>query len=199
MRRYKTPTGEFEISRVIWNPWWYPPDAEWAAKDSVTPPGPSNPMGKVKLLLNGPYYLHGTPLVSSLGSAASHGCVRMRSEDAAELARIAQRHGGADVSAEFMDSVMASWKRTRVVDLDAFIPVSIVYRIAEVRDSMLTVYPDVYRRASSGVAAHVVQALLDQGHDSSQIAMAAVRELVRRGRTKAVTVTLEKLLSTPAR
>jgi hypothetical protein len=41
MRRYATPTGDFLISSLVWNPWWYPPDAPWAARDSVTPPGPS--------------------------------------------------------------------------------------------------------------------------------------------------------------
>ena len=31
------------------------------------------------------YFLHGAPIVSSIGNAASHGCVRMKSEDAIDL------------------------------------------------------------------------------------------------------------------
>jgi hypothetical protein len=47
MPEYPTPTGSFEISRLTWNPWWVPPDREWARGETVTPPGPANPMGRV--------------------------------------------------------------------------------------------------------------------------------------------------------
>ena len=62
MRRYPTPTGDFVISEVQWNPWWNPPDSPWAENDTVTPPGPGNPMGKVKLPLGSLLFVHGTPL-----------------------------------------------------------------------------------------------------------------------------------------
>src|SRR6185503_927118 len=42
---FPTPTGRFEVTRVEWDPWWVPPPSEWAAGDSVTPPGDGNPMG----------------------------------------------------------------------------------------------------------------------------------------------------------
>jgi hypothetical protein len=31
--RYATPRGGFEITRVVWNPWWYPPKSAWRRCD----------------------------------------------------------------------------------------------------------------------------------------------------------------------
>jgi hypothetical protein len=169
MRRYKTPTGDFEIARIVWNPWWYPPDAEWAALDTVTPPGPGNPMGKVKLMFNGPYYLHGTPAVSSLGHAASHGCVRMRNEDAVELAQLVQRFAGLEVADALLDTLTNTWRKTRVFRLERFTPVTVLYRTAEVSDSVLTLFPDVYRRHPQGLYGPAMLALYDAGVDTISI------------------------------
>lgn len=49
MPNYPTPRGEFQITSVEWNPWWIPPHSPWAAKEHPTPPGPDNPMRRVKL------------------------------------------------------------------------------------------------------------------------------------------------------
>ena len=62
MPAYKSPRGEFAITSIEWNPWWIPPKSPWAAKEKVTPPGPGNPMGRVKLNFRELYFLHGTPL-----------------------------------------------------------------------------------------------------------------------------------------
>jgi murein L,D-transpeptidase YcbB/YkuD len=196
MRRYKTPTGEFEIARIIWNPWWYPPDAEWAANDTVTPPGPSNPMGKVKLMFNGPYYLHGTPTVSSLGHAASHGCVRMRNDDAVELARLVQQRAGLAVPAALMDTLATSWRKTRVFELPTYVPVAIVYRAAEVRDSMLTLFPDVYRRHPGGLYPEAMTALAQSGVDTTDVDRNLVRRLSRNATTKVRSIALQQLTAT---
>lgn len=198
MRRFKTPTGDFEITRIIWNPWWYPPDAEWAAKDTVTPPGPANPMGKVKLMFNGPYYVHGTPLASSIGRAASHGCVRMRNEDAVDLARIVQKYGGVEVTDLLMDSLTTAWKKTRQLSLASFVPVTIVYRTAEVRDLVLTLYPDVYRRQRDTPYERALAALRAAGIDSAAIDTQAVRRLVHRASRAVVTVPLQQVLGLAA-
>ena len=194
MRRYKTPTGDFEITRIVWNPWWYPPDAEWAAKDTVTPPGPANPMGKVKLMVNGPYYVHGTPLASSIGRAASHGCVRMRNEDAVELARIVQKYGGVEVTELLIDSLTTAWKKTRHLSLGSFIPVTIVYRTAEVRDSVLSLYPDVYGRERAAPYDRALAALRAAGIDSAAVDTQAVRRFARRAARAVVTVPLQQVL-----
>ena len=36
MRKHQTPAGQYRISRVVWNPWWHPPEAAWAASHSRT-------------------------------------------------------------------------------------------------------------------------------------------------------------------
>jgi lipoprotein-anchoring transpeptidase ErfK/SrfK len=80
---YPTPLGHFRIvSKVRW-PWWYPPDASWAAGASPVPPGVNNPLGTRWMGLSvGGVGIHGTPSAYSIGYSASHGCIRMRIPEA---------------------------------------------------------------------------------------------------------------------
>jgi lipoprotein-anchoring transpeptidase ErfK/SrfK len=95
---HATPTGTFHIRRVIWNPSWTPPNAPWARGKKPKKPGdPNNPMGRVKIFFAEPdYFIHGTNQEESIGSAASHGCIRMRNDDAIALAKLVMENGGAD-------------------------------------------------------------------------------------------------------
>ena len=91
-----TPQGSFRTGRIVWNPSWTPPKAWWARNKKPQPPGdPDNPMQGVKIYFKAPdYYIHGTNNPSSIGSAASHGCIRMTEGDAKALARRIQKAGG---------------------------------------------------------------------------------------------------------
>lgn len=91
-----TPTGTFSIAKIVWNPTWVPPDEPWArGKEAKGPADADNPMKMVKMFFQEPdYYIHGTDAVDSLGTAASHGCVRMDPEEATELAKLLMEHGG---------------------------------------------------------------------------------------------------------
>ena len=94
---YPTPKGTFRIRKMIWNPSWRPPpNSDWAKGKKARGPGdPQNPMKVVKIFFKEPdYYIHGTGAVESLGSAASHGCLRMDPEQVAELAKLIMEHGG---------------------------------------------------------------------------------------------------------
>lgn len=93
---YPTPPGNYNVRKLVWNPRWTPPDAEWARKYKATPPGhPANPMKVVKIFFREPaYYIHGTHETGKLGAAASHGCIRMDPEHIAEVARYVMEHGG---------------------------------------------------------------------------------------------------------
>jgi lipoprotein-anchoring transpeptidase ErfK/SrfK len=96
-QRYPTPRGTFRIRKMIWNPSWRPPpNSEWARGKKARGPGePGNPMKVVKIFFKEPdYYIHGTDAVESLGSAASHGCLRMDPEEVAELAKLIMENGG---------------------------------------------------------------------------------------------------------
>ena len=77
-RIYPTPLGRFEIVTKWRNPWWYPPDSDWAKGEKPVPPGPGNPLGTRWMGISSPGVgIHGTPDAASLGYSASHGCIRM--------------------------------------------------------------------------------------------------------------------------
>jgi lipoprotein-anchoring transpeptidase ErfK/SrfK len=80
---YPTPTGMFTIVDMQRNPWWRPPDSEWARGLDPIPPGPGNPLGTRWMGLTAPGVgIHGTPDDASIGYSASHGCIRMHISDA---------------------------------------------------------------------------------------------------------------------
>ncbi|HEX2505350.1 MAG TPA: L,D-transpeptidase [Gaiellaceae bacterium] len=81
--QYPTPLGRFTIASMQRNPWWYPPDSDWAAGAQPIPPGPGNPLGTRWMGLSvGGVGIHGTPDAASIGYSASHGCIRMRIREA---------------------------------------------------------------------------------------------------------------------
>ena len=83
---YPTPTGHYEIIAKIKNPTWVPPNSPWAAGLEPIPPGASNPLGSRWIGTSAPNIgFHATPLDSSVGHAASHGCMRMHRADVERL------------------------------------------------------------------------------------------------------------------
>jgi lipoprotein-anchoring transpeptidase ErfK/SrfK len=81
--RYPTPLGLFSVVDKQRNPWWRPPDSDWAKGLEPIPPGPGNPLGTRWMGLSAPRVgIHGTPDAASIGYSASHGCIRMRIPDA---------------------------------------------------------------------------------------------------------------------
>jgi lipoprotein-anchoring transpeptidase ErfK/SrfK len=81
--RYATPLGRFRVVVKWKNPWWYPPDSDWAKDKDPVPPGPSNPLGTRWMGISSPGVgIHGTPEPGSIGYSVSHGCIRMRITDA---------------------------------------------------------------------------------------------------------------------
>ena len=80
---YPTPTGTFQIVDMQRDPWWRPPDSDWAKGLDPIPPGPGNPLGTRWMGLDAPGVgIHGTPDDTSIGYSASHGCIRMHISDA---------------------------------------------------------------------------------------------------------------------
>jgi lipoprotein-anchoring transpeptidase ErfK/SrfK len=85
---YPTPTGHWEIITKEVDPTWTNPARDTWGKDEPAeiPPGPGNPLGTRAMALNASGILiHGTPDDSSIGYAASHGCIRMHMWDVEEL------------------------------------------------------------------------------------------------------------------
>lgn len=81
---YPTPTGKFEIVQKRYMPTWVNPAPNGWGKDmpASIPPGYSNPLGTRALNLSASgIRFHGTTNIGSVGTAASHGCMRMRMPD----------------------------------------------------------------------------------------------------------------------
>lgn len=167
--RDPTPTGHYKLQKVVWNPWWHPPYNR-RPKDKVTPPGPNNPMGKVKLYFADMYYLHGTPKEHEIGAPASRGCVRLRNDDAIALAKLVHRYGMAPLPDGKMDELVStrSW-RTHAYPLTEAVPVDIVYELVEVRDGELVVYPDFYRDARLPLTDLAARALEAAGYSRDRV------------------------------
>ncbi len=162
----KTPTPQLSavITGAIFNPWWEVPSSiagevrgkkgYVAVKDDSgkiirwrQPPGPSNALGRVKLVMGNPHaiYLHDTNaknLFNRQARAFSHGCIR--TEDAVGFAQTLLE--GTDWSRGKIDQALASGKAT-TANLSAPVPVYIVYfTVAATSDGPPMSYADMYGR-----------------------------------------------------
>jgi lipoprotein-anchoring transpeptidase ErfK/SrfK len=83
----ETPSGEYTIQDKQVNPSWHVPNSAWAGDlaGKVIPPGPQDPIKARWMGIAGGAGIHGTDNVGSLGTAASHGCIRMAIPDVIDL------------------------------------------------------------------------------------------------------------------
>jgi lipoprotein-anchoring transpeptidase ErfK/SrfK len=85
---FDTPAGVYNIQNMAVDPAWNVPNSDWAGDlaGTVVPGGsPENPLKARWMGIFDGAGIHGTDDVGSLGSAASHGCVRMAVPDVIEL------------------------------------------------------------------------------------------------------------------
>jgi lipoprotein-anchoring transpeptidase ErfK/SrfK len=87
MEGLETPEGLYHIQEKEENPSWHVPNSAWAGElaGQVIPPGPADPIKARWMGIFEGAGIHGTEELESLGSAASHGCVRMSIPDVEEL------------------------------------------------------------------------------------------------------------------
>ncbi len=82
---WETPIGSYRVRQMLRNPEWIHP----MTGESVPGGDPENPLGKfwIGFWTNGRNWIgfHGTPNPESVGTAASHGCVRMYNQDVEDL------------------------------------------------------------------------------------------------------------------
>ena len=129
-----TPVGEFTLVTKQVDPWWIPEPGA-----TPVPPGPANPLGTRWIGLDLPLYgIHGTISPSSIGRAASKGCIRLRNEDVESL-----------------------YQQVQVGT-----PISIRYDRLEVSGGFgvptLTIYPDIYARQPLS-AGYIALVLMESG------------------------------------
>jgi lipoprotein-anchoring transpeptidase ErfK/SrfK len=88
MPQYPTPTGLFSITNKAVNPVWTAPDSPWAGayrNETVAGGSAENPLkARWMGIVNG-VGIHGTGIPGSIGTAASHGCIRMTVPDVIDL------------------------------------------------------------------------------------------------------------------
>lgn len=85
---YPTPEGLFAIQSKQVNPTWTAPNSPWAgelAGQSFDSSDPGNPLKARWMGVTGSVGIHGTGEDDSIGTAASHGCIRMHVRDVINL------------------------------------------------------------------------------------------------------------------
>jgi lipoprotein-anchoring transpeptidase ErfK/SrfK len=76
----ETAAGRYKIQEKIVNPDWHVPDSDWAgdlAGQTIPYGDPQNPLVARYMGFHDGQGIHGTADLASLGTAASHGCIRM--------------------------------------------------------------------------------------------------------------------------
>ncbi len=84
----ETPSGLYHVQNKAENPAWHVPNSDWAGDlaGKVIPGGRAdNPLKARWLGIYDGAGIHGTDAINSLGTAASHGCIRMAIPDVEEL------------------------------------------------------------------------------------------------------------------
>lgn len=84
----ETPPGRYVIHNKRVNPAWNVPNSDWAgalAGKTIPAGDPRNPLRARWLGVNSSVGIHGTSATGSIGSAASHGCIRMIPADVIDL------------------------------------------------------------------------------------------------------------------
>ncbi len=88
LAEFPTPTGRYSITNKAVNPAWSAPDQPWAGayRNEVVAGGSAeNPLKARWLGITGGVGIHGTAAEYSIGTRASHGCIRMRVADVIDL------------------------------------------------------------------------------------------------------------------
>ncbi|MEX2110117.1 MAG: L,D-transpeptidase [Gemmatimonadaceae bacterium] len=124
--QWPTMTGEWNITQVVWNPDWNPPDESWAEEREPRQSGdPKNPMGRAQLVYDPPRSIHGTNQPSSVGKAVSHGSIRLANDVIVQLAQDVMEAAGAGKDAAWYRDAKQNRKQKQVVDLPRVVPIRV--------------------------------------------------------------------------
>jgi L,D-transpeptidase ErfK/SrfK len=89
-----SPTGTFAVVSRVTSPTYY-------YAGVVIPPGKDNPLGPRWVGLNKQGYgIHGTNAPGSVGTAASHGCIRMRNRDIVQFFTLVEVGDSVEIHGE---------------------------------------------------------------------------------------------------
>lgn len=192
---YPTPALTGAVKKVEWNPWWYPPPyADWAKGSEPTPPGPGNPLGLVKIPLSGDILFHGTNKEWTVGTPASHGCMRMMNREVMAIAWYLQRNFSEQRDPALREIYRRNRSTTYAVKIDPPVPAEIVYRPVESMNGSLFFYPDHYNRLGGRRKAGILGALLRRGLDITMLDDAKVEALAKNWPPRGTEVSVRDLM-----
>lgn len=195
--RYPSPTSKQDkLTRIVWNPWWIPPKSDWAKDAKATPPGRGNPLGVVKMPLSNAVLIHGTNKPWSIGSPASHACIRMHNEDARNLAWTLQSSLTPYLDKGLLDEYAAKQWKTVNINLPQPIPVEFVYDTVEIEGDQIMLHRDLYGKVHNKKEV-LLQKLADKGIYEEEINNKRFQEILKewkRGRNQ-LTLNLKELKS----
>lgn len=193
MPNYPTPTGSRKISKIIWNPWWYPPKtSEWVEDPTPVKPRTSkNPLGEIKMPLGDSYLIHGTKEVRSINRWAPHGCIRMLFEDIFSLVQLLMGEYSEYSAVEQMEKANRDPRTEFSTPLNREIPVVLTYQPVKVHDGYVTISPDFYHVYPNHAAhaATVIQPYLK----TRKVSEKRIQELFKTFRGQNVHVPLESV------
>jgi hypothetical protein len=195
--RYRTPIRALALRTIVWNAWWMPPPSPWARHAKPTPPGTHNPLGNIKMPLGASLMLHGTNQPRSISTAASHGCIRLFTQDAWELARWLQSHSPAPHSEALFQAYARNRHRSVSVSLGITIPVDLVYDYVEIRADQLHIYHDIYARIGDKWA-HIMQTLAAHGYAADSIDQAAFQKRLKDAKFRDAVIALAEIRRQPS-
>jgi L,D-transpeptidase catalytic domain len=127
-RKYPTRAGTWKIHRVDINPEWIPPKEEpWAKDETRKGPGdPENPMGRARLVYDGPRTIHGTDETGKLGERGSHGSIRVANAVVLPLAEKVLKAGNAWQGADWFGRMTSQRTREHKIELETPVPIKVV-------------------------------------------------------------------------
>lgn len=192
--RWPSPVRDFSFQQIIWNPGWFPPTtSEWAKNSKPIPPGPGNPLGPVKLPMQEAILIHGTSKPWSIGHAGSHGCFRMKSQDAIELGSFFQSELLPNDPQNWDDTYKKERWKTVWKNLPVKVPVKVKYDPIEFVENQVLLHPNYYGRRVS-YQKKIVDYLLENEVYSAPIDPKKIETLSKLAWKNPGIVSLEELL-----
>jgi lipoprotein-anchoring transpeptidase ErfK/SrfK len=86
---YRTPPGDYRVNKKAKNPDWLMPNSAWVPEElrgtTVKGGDPANPIVARWIELWNGVGIHGTAADDSIGTPASHGCIRMHADEVIDL------------------------------------------------------------------------------------------------------------------
>lgn len=192
-RGFKTPIGQRFVRKIVWNPWWIPPNSPWARGSKPTPPGPKNPLGPVKMDLGRAILLHGTSNERSIGRAVSHGCMRMFNTDAKKIAWWIQKRFTEKNDSSILDQYRRNSGQSFHVMLTSPLSVEVEYDIFKIENGYFESYPDLYGKVGNRKK-KAYKELVSAGFSRHRISDTALTRLLKLSESKTARISLRELM-----